>query len=107
MATHVGWGPVRRAPTPQGVVMQRPDATDVAPYGEWVLRGRRPQPGEKGIRVLTPTSTQQAADIVEIAPDEYGVMTRSYWRVTAVFDIAQTEPTHCRCRPVPHHPSDT
>ena len=49
------------------IAMQRPDATDVRKYPDWLMSGRKVKHGEKGIRLI------MGKDVV------------------SVFDVSQTE----------------
>lgn len=68
------------------IYMQRPDATRVAGYKAWAAMGRQVRKGEKGIRILAPMLFH--AKGTEDGQDK--TVLRGF-RVTHVFDIAQTD----------------
>jgi N-terminal domain of anti-restriction factor ArdC len=88
VAQHDGYSP-RNAML---IAIQRPDATDVAGFREWISRGRRVRKGEHGIRILAPAGTYPAA--TEEAKGDTDPVTKEWtrFRVTSVFDVSQTDP---------------
>ncbi|MEU0074071.1 ArdC-like ssDNA-binding domain-containing protein [Streptomyces sp. NPDC006332] len=74
------------------ILLQRPDATHVAAYGEWQKRGRQVRKGERSIRILAPMALRRRDD--EEGPDaEQGDdKPRVIFRPIGVFDISQTDP---------------
>lgn len=81
------------------IAMQRPGATDVSGFKAWIERGRRVRKGEKGIQILAPAGAyaDKAEGQVQPAetPQQGGKQEekkRLRFRLTYVFDIAQTDP---------------
>lgn len=93
LALHDGYSP-RNAML---IAMQRPDATDVAPFNEWKDRGRHVRKGEHGIRIMAPAGTYAAKSDDKAASDapEGGDKAKEFmrFRAVSVFDIAQTDPS--------------
>ena len=88
------------------IAMQRPNATYVAGYTSWERNfGRHVRKGEKGIRILAPSPYKIEKDVEKIDPKtrkpivgqdgqplkERVQVTIPAYKVTTVFDIAQTE----------------
>lgn len=76
------------------IVLQRPDATDVAGYRAWQGRDRQVRKGEAGIRILAPAG-QRNADVTEAdskVKDGDGGSVRRYFKWISVFDVTQTDP---------------
>lgn len=69
----------------QLIVMQRPEATEVHGFHAWKDYGRRVRKGEKGIQILAPAGHQDA-------DEETGTKERHFFKITYVWDYAQTEP---------------
>jgi antirestriction protein ArdC len=81
------------------IAMQCPTATDVSDFRKWLDRGRCVRKGETGIQILAPAGT----GIVGKKDDAHGdqgdapeggdgeAKVRQFFRVTYVFDIAQTD----------------
>lgn len=67
------------------IAMQRPTATDVSGFKTWQTRGRKVRKGEKGIAIFAPMEFTETND------DGNDELYRRF-RVTYVFDIAQTDP---------------
>jgi hypothetical protein len=65
------------------IAMQRPDATDVRGFREWLAHGRQVRKGEKGIQILAPIAKRTEDGDGELI----GV------RLAYVFDVDQTDPT--------------
>lgn len=63
------------------IALQRPDATRVAGFRSWQALGRNVMKGEKGIRILAPSTRKD---------DEDNTILTGF-RVVSVFDLAQTE----------------
>lgn len=63
------------------IFTQRPDATDVRGFHEWLKAGRAVQKGQKGIKILAPVTRKQDSGetVVNVKP-------------AYVFDISQTAP---------------
>ncbi|MEU0032042.1 ArdC-like ssDNA-binding domain-containing protein [Streptomyces sp. NPDC006335] len=72
------------------ILLQRPDATHVAAYGEWQKRGRQVRKGERGIRILAPMTLRRRDD--EDTPEAEDDKPRVIFRPVSVFDISQTDP---------------
>lgn len=72
------------------ILLQRPDATHVAAYGEWQKRGRQVRKGERGIRILAPMTLRRRDD--ETDPEQDETKPRMIFRAVSVFDISQTDP---------------
>lgn len=68
------------------ILMQRPDAAQVAGFNAWKQMGRNVKKGEKGISILAPLVRS-----VESSEDGSTERTLSGFRTVAVFDIEQTE----------------
>jgi N-terminal domain of anti-restriction factor ArdC len=66
--------------------MQRPEATDVRGYREWLAHGRQVRKGEQGIQILAP--------ITKRTEDGDGELVAV--RVAYVFDVTQTDPVEGR-----------
>ncbi|MCG0066017.1 ssDNA-binding domain-containing protein [Streptomyces tricolor] len=78
------------------ILLQRPDATHVAGYGDWQKRGRQVRKGERGIRILAPmTLRRRGEDSEEGEQDDSQPFV--IFRPVSVFDISQTDP-------LPGHP---
>ena len=94
LAQHDGYSP-RNAML---IAMQRPDATDVAGFREWVSRGRHVRKGEHGIRIMAPAGTYKSkgdAEAASDAPESDGDKNKEFmrFRAVSVFDISQTDPS--------------
>jgi hypothetical protein len=72
------------------IVMQAPEAIEVAGFKAWQERGRQVRKGEHGIRILAPAGRAAGTEPTEADPE--GKPGRQFFRLTAVFDITQTEP---------------
>lgn len=70
------------------IVMQRPSATVIHGYREWLAHGRQVRKGQKGIRILAPAGNAKTID--KVTGEE--TKGRQFFRLISVFDIAQTEP---------------
>lgn len=76
------------------IAMQRPTATVVAGFHAWKDFGRKVSKGAKGIQILAPAGSKtvegkpQADAATTTDPDKI----RMFFRLTYVFDIADTEP---------------
>jgi hypothetical protein len=64
------------------IAMQRPEATDVRGYREWLAHGRQVRKGEQGIQILAPVTKKGEDGDGELI----GV------RIAYVFDVSQTDP---------------
>jgi antirestriction protein ArdC len=79
------------------ILQQRPEATRVAGFHDWLKMSRQVRKGEKGIAILAPMKWQKHdKDSGETA---FGI---SGFRFVYVFDIAQTDG-----EPLPEHPQVT
>ena len=67
------------------ILIQKPDATQVAGYHTWLQLHRYVRRGEKGIPILAPCVTRQNPD------DKESEKVVRYFKVVYVFDISQTE----------------
>lgn len=70
------------------IVMQRPSATVIHGYREWLSNGRQVKKGQRGIRILAPAG-QARGEVTQEHPD--GKPGRQFFRLISVFDIGQTE----------------
>ena len=82
------------------IALQRPDATQVAGFHTWLRLGRHVRKGEKGIAILAPVVRRfKVTD--EATGEENVVMgAPSAFRVTYVFDLAQTDGEELPTAPV-------
>ena len=71
------------------IVMQAPEATEVAGFKAWQARGRQVRKGEHGIRILAPAGRGEGTEPTEEQPE--GKPGRQFFRVISVFDISQTD----------------
>jgi N-terminal domain of anti-restriction factor ArdC len=81
------------------IAAQRPDATVVAGFREWLAQGRAVRKGEHGIKILAPS--RYAADAGEDESSETaGEASADHMRFVfvTVFDIAQTDALEDRDR---------
>src|SRR5919197_4666466 len=82
------------------ILLQRPDATQVAGFRTWQTMGRYIRRGEKGIRIVIPMRRR-----VEPKSDEDGedpeATTRLSFGTGSVFDVSQTEGAPLPEVPVP------
>lgn len=69
------------------IQIQRPGATSVAGFREWLRQGRSVRKGEKGIAILAPSRWKKT---VEVDGEEREVSGR-YFRTVYVFDVSQTD----------------
>jgi len=76
------------------IMVQRPDATQVAGFTTWKALGRQVRKGERGIGILAPCPIRPREDGTSApmagAPGE-APKPRMRWKAATVFDIAQTE----------------
>lgn len=70
------------------ILMQRPDASQVAGYKTWQKLGRQVRKGEHGIMIFAPCPYRKE---VEGADGETETVESIFFRVVHVFDIAQTD----------------
>src|SRR4051812_13836836 len=68
------------------ILVQRPDATQVAGYTLWQRLGRQVRKGERGIKILAPCTYRRDGD----DNDEAARVLRGF-KVVHVFDVHQTE----------------
>jgi hypothetical protein len=86
------------------IAMQRPDATRVAGFRAWLKLNRCVRKGEKGIRIFAPMSVIERDDTGNEVRDDHGNLKhRTLFRLTTVFDVAQTDPLPGK-EPVPLEP---
>ena len=71
------------------IMLQSPDATQVAGYRAWLSMGRQVRKGEHGIRILAPCRSRRQVPEND-GTEASSVSVRGFTTVT-VFDIAQTE----------------
>jgi N-terminal domain of anti-restriction factor ArdC len=69
------------------IAMQRPDATDVRGFREWLAHGRVVRKGEHGIAILAPI-TRTVSDAYTDEDERRIVNVKIAW----VFDVSQTDP---------------
>ena len=76
------------------IVIQRPDATQVAGYTTWKALGRQVNKGAKGIAIFAPVTAKRTVENDEAPADtdtEPGTVKRIVgFRLTYVFDVADT-----------------
>lgn len=79
------------------IAMQKPDASLVAGYGDWVKKHHRyVKKGEKAIRILAPTPYKRKVETDVIGPDgnarreEKEIMVPMF-KIVNVFDVSQTD----------------
>ena len=87
------------------IAMQRPDATRVAGFRAWLKLNRCVRKGERGIRIWAPCTVKaRDPESGEQLHDEHDAeRTTTFFKLTAVFDVAQTEPLP-NTEPVPLEP---
>ena len=74
------------------IALQRPDATRVAGFRAWLRLNRCVRKGEKGIQIFAPCTVKQRDGHGRVVLDEHGrPRTRTLFKLTSVFDVAQTE----------------
>lgn len=79
------------------IIMQRPDATQVAGYNSWLTNFKRQvKRGEKAIKILAPIAHKTTREVKAIDKDgNEEVKDKTYmwntYRIVNVFDIAQTD----------------
>jgi hypothetical protein len=69
---------------------QRPDATVVGGFGQWIKAGRGVRKGEHGLMIWAPTGRTLKADATTAETGEQTSKRPSFVMVT-VFDVAQTD----------------
>ena len=75
------------------IAQQRPDATYVAGFRGWLRLNRCVRKGEKAIRIFAPCPVKARDQHGTELVDEHGrPQTRTYFKLTSVFDVAQTDP---------------
>lgn len=77
------------------IVMQDPEATDVAGFKAWIERGRVVRKGEHGIAIIAPAGSHGGVDAqpaTDTTPAVEAQAGRKFFKLTTVFDIRQTEP---------------
>lgn len=74
------------------ILTQRPDATAIASYRQWLDLGRQVRKGERGIRILAPVLTSDTTS-------EDGAVKPRRYREVSVFDISQTDPVATEQQP--------
>lgn len=76
------------------IVMQDENATDVAGFKAWLDRGRVVRKGQHGIKILAPagkTAGTEGKPATDTTPAVEGEEGRQLYKLTTVFDIAQTD----------------
>jgi len=73
------------------ILMQRPDATNIASFQTWKKLGRQINKGEKGIKVLVPIPYKYEKEVESKTGDKEVIeLSGTSFRVGNVFDISQT-----------------
>lgn len=70
------------------ILIQKPDATQVAGFRRWLALGRYVRKGETGIGIIAPMVYRKRA---EVAAENEEEATLRGFKVVHVFDISQTE----------------
>ena len=73
------------------IALQRPDATQVAGFHAWLRLGRHVRKGEKGIAILAPIVSRTRVTDDELGDEKVLAGSPRAFRITYVFDIAQTD----------------
>lgn len=96
VAHFTGYGRGYSARNAKLIASQRPDATEVAGFREWIVRGRVVRKGEHGIKILAPSkygrASEAGANGESISADADSDADSMRFVFVTVFDIAQTEP---------------
>jgi antirestriction protein ArdC len=71
------------------IVLQRPDATNVAGYRTWQTLGRQVRKGEKALRIFAPILRRSVEDNGDDGTTDGRALVG--FKAVAVFDVAQTE----------------
>lgn len=75
------------------IYMQKPDATMLAGYKQWMSRGRQVKKGEKSIKIFGHSTIKKKDDNGNIILNDDGSeATYVYYPILSVFDVSQTEP---------------
>jgi antirestriction protein ArdC len=89
------------------IALQAAHATHVAGFRAWLKLNRCVRKGERGIRIWVPMTVKLGNDAGNVQEDENGrELTRIRFRLTAVFDVSQTEPLP-NTEPLPLAPPST
>lgn len=73
------------------ILMQRPDASNIASFQTWKKLGRNINKGEKGIKVLVPIPYKYEKEVENKSGDMETVeLSGTFFRIGNVFDISQT-----------------
>jgi hypothetical protein len=84
------------------ILMQRPDATDIRTFGQWLQAGRAPRKGEAGIRLwqFNGKAGEEAAAEPEPEDSTEGEDTgeggKPKFKLYSAFDITQTGPAEAK-----------
>lgn len=84
------------------ILAQHPDATMVAGFRQWQIKGRQVRKGEHSIKIFG-YSEKKTASADENSYTEAEERTVHYFPVLSVFDISQTDPIDGA--PMPHNPT--
>lgn len=82
------------------IMVQRPDATQVAGFHAWHRLGRHVRKGEKGIAILAPIVPRFRVTDEETGDESVVVGSPRTFRVAHVFDLAQTDGADLPALPV-------
>lgn len=75
------------------IYMQKPDATMLAGYKQWMFRGRKVKKGEKSIKIFGHSIGKRKDENGNVVLNNDGTeATYEYYPILSVFDVSQTEP---------------
>ena len=75
------------------IYMQKPDATMLAGYKQWMSRGRQVRKGEKSIKIFGHSTVKRKDEDGNVILNPDGSeATYVYYPILSVFDVSQTEP---------------
>lgn len=75
------------------IYMQKPDATMLAGYKQWMSRGRKVKKGEKSIKIFGHSIGKRKDENGNVVLNNDGTeATYEYYPILSVFDVSQTEP---------------
>lgn len=75
------------------IYMQKPDATMLAGYKQWMSRGRQVKKGEKSIKIFGHSTIKKKDENGNVVLNDDGSeATYVYYPILSVFDVSQTEP---------------
>lgn len=75
------------------IYMQKPDATMLAGYKQWMSRGRKVKRGEKSIKIFGHSIGKRKDENGNVMLNDDGTeATYEYFPILSVFDVSQTEP---------------